>query len=82
MRARASGDASEGGREQRIVRSWNRARCAVNRGITVIPISYRLTDVFAVTDRIVVLRQGRVETQLATAETDTSDVVAYIVGAK
>jgi simple sugar transport system ATP-binding protein len=53
-----------------------------DRGITVILISHRLTDVFAVTDRIVVLRQGKVETQLATEETDTSEVVAYIVGAK
>jgi ABC-type sugar transport system ATPase subunit len=53
-----------------------------SRGIAVVLISHRLTDVFAVTDRIVVLRQGTVEAQIATSSTTTNEVVAYIVGAK
>ena len=50
-------------------------------GIAVILISHRLNDVFEVTDRIVVLRQGRIEADLATKDTQMHEVVSYIVGA-
>jgi ABC-type sugar transport system ATPase subunit len=49
--------------------------------IAVILISHRLTDVFAVCDRIIALRQGRVIAEEATAETTMNTVVAHIVGA-
>ncbi|HEU0222116.1 MAG TPA: ATP-binding cassette domain-containing protein, partial [Paracoccaceae bacterium] len=49
-------------------------------GIAVILISHRLNDVLAVTDRIVVLRRGRVEADLATARTSMAEVVRFIVG--
>jgi ABC-type sugar transport system ATPase subunit len=49
-------------------------------GIAVILISHRLNDVLSVTDRIVVLRQGRVAADLTTARTTMTDVVAAIVG--
>ena len=49
--------------------------------IAVILISHRLTDVFAVCDRIVVLRQGAVIADDATRHTSMSAVVAHIVGA-
>jgi ABC-type sugar transport system ATPase subunit len=52
-----------------------------SEGIAVILISHRLNDVFEVTDRIVVLRQGRIEADLATAQTRMREVVEYIVGA-
>ncbi len=51
------------------------------QGIAVILISHRLTDVFAVADRIVALRQGRVIADEPAAETTMNDVVAHIVGA-
>jgi simple sugar transport system ATP-binding protein len=51
------------------------------RGIAVILISHRLTDVFAVCDRIVVLRQGAVIADDPTPATSMSAVVAHIVGA-
>jgi ABC-type sugar transport system ATPase subunit len=51
------------------------------QGIAVILISHRLTDVFAVCDRIVALRQGRVIADEQTAETNMNAVVAHIVGA-
>jgi simple sugar transport system ATP-binding protein len=51
------------------------------QGIAVILISHRLTDVFAVSDRIVVLRQGRVIADEATPTTSMATVVAHIVGA-
>jgi ABC-type sugar transport system ATPase subunit len=52
-----------------------------SQGIGVILISHRLTDVFAVCDRIVVLRQGQVIADDATADTSMNAVVAHIVGA-
>jgi ABC-type sugar transport system ATPase subunit len=52
-----------------------------DEGIAVILISHRLNDVFEVTDRIVVLRQGRIEADLATKRTQMREVVEYIVGA-
>jgi ABC-type sugar transport system ATPase subunit len=52
-----------------------------DEGIAVVLISHRLNDVMEVTDRIVVLRQGRIEADLVTANTKLRDVVEYIVGA-
>ena len=49
--------------------------------IAVILISHRLTDVFAVCDRILALRQGQVIADEQTAQTSMNDVVAHIVGA-
>ena len=51
------------------------------QGISVILISHRLTDVFSVCDRIVVLRQGTVIADDATRDTSMNAVVAHIVGA-
>ncbi|GAB0117684.1 ATP-binding cassette domain-containing protein [Acidisoma sp. 7E03] len=51
------------------------------QGIAVILISHRLTDVFAVCDRIVALRQGQVVADEAIAKTSMNAVVAHIVGA-
>jgi simple sugar transport system ATP-binding protein len=47
----------------------------------VILISDRLTDVFAVCDRVVALRQGEVVAEEAIASTTMSSVVAHIAGA-
>lgn len=52
-----------------------------SRGIAVILISHRLTDVFQVADRIVALRQGVVIADERTEETTMQNVVAHIVGA-
>ncbi|HTR13214.1 MAG TPA: ATP-binding cassette domain-containing protein [Roseiarcus sp.] len=49
--------------------------------IGVILISHRLTDVFSVCDRIVVLRQGTVIADDATPDTSMNAVVSHIVGA-
>jgi simple sugar transport system ATP-binding protein len=49
--------------------------------IAVILISHRLTDVFAVCDRIVALRQGVVVADGPIADTSMNEVVAHIVGA-
>jgi ribose transport system ATP-binding protein len=52
------------------------------QGIAVILISHRLTDVFAVCDRVIVLRQGQVVAEEMVAETSMNTVVAHIVGAE
>jgi ABC-type sugar transport system ATPase subunit len=52
-----------------------------DEGIAVILISHRLNDVMEVTDRIVVLRQGRIEADLQTKKTQMREVVGFIVGA-
>jgi ABC-type sugar transport system ATPase subunit len=56
-------------------------RTLKSHGIAVILISHRLTDVFSVCDRIVVLRQGTVIADDATRDTSMNAVVAHIVGA-
>jgi ABC-type sugar transport system ATPase subunit len=52
-----------------------------NHKIAVILISHRLNDVFAVCDRVIALRQGRVIADEAIAATSMNAVVAHIVGA-
>jgi ABC-type sugar transport system ATPase subunit len=56
-------------------------RTLKGHGIAVILISHRLTDVFAVCDRIVALRQGTVIADEPTAATSMNAVVSHIVGA-
>jgi D-xylose transport system ATP-binding protein len=45
-------------------------------------VSHHLQHVFRLSDRIVVLRHGRVQADLVTAETSPEDVVGHITGAK
>ena len=51
------------------------------RGVPVIIISHNLQDVFAVADRIVVMRRGRKVGEVITSETTYDEVVGLIVGA-
>jgi len=52
------------------------------QGVPVILISHTLPDVFAITDRIVIMHRGRKVAEMLTSETDSTDVVEYMVGAK
>ncbi len=52
-----------------------------SRGIAVLVISHNLEHVFAMADRIAVLRRGRLVGTVRTSETDPNDVVRLIVGA-
>lgn len=52
-----------------------------DQGVPIILISHTLPDVFAVSDRLVVLHRGRKVTEKRTAETDTHEIVQYMVGA-
>ncbi len=51
------------------------------QGVPVILISHTLPDVFAVADRIVVLHRGFKVTEKKASETDSQEIVQYMVGA-
>lgn len=51
------------------------------QGVPVILITHTLPDVFAVADRIVVMHRGRKVAEKKTKETDTAELVQYMVGA-
>ena len=52
-----------------------------SQSVPVILISHTLPDVFAVTDRIVVMHRGHKVTEKITSETDSQEIVQYMVGA-
>lgn len=52
------------------------------QGVPVILISHTLPDVFAVTDRIVVLHRGHKVAEKRTTETNSQEIVEYMVGAR
>lgn len=53
-----------------------------DQNVPVIIISHNLLDVFAVADRIVVLRRARKVAELVAKETETDEVVALMTGSK
>jgi ABC-type sugar transport system ATPase subunit len=50
------------------------------RGVAVVFVSHRLAEVFAVCDRIVVMRDGRIRGHQAVGDVTRADVVAEMVG--
>ena len=50
------------------------------QGVPVIIVSHNMQDVFAVADRVVILRQGAVVGNLAINQTNEEEVVGYMVG--
>jgi ABC-type sugar transport system ATPase subunit len=57
-------------------------RTLKTRGVPVILITHILPDVFAVTDRVIVMRRGRKVAEKITARTNTEELVQYMVGAR
>ena len=51
-----------------------------SQGVSVILISHNLFDIFAVTDRILVLRRGTRASELITAKTTEAEVVRLMIG--
>ncbi len=60
----------------------NITRTVSQRGVAVIYISHTIPHVFAIADRIAVMRLGRLATILNTKSTSMDEVVSYITGAK
>jgi ABC-type sugar transport system ATPase subunit len=52
-----------------------------DQGVPVILITHTLPDVFAVSDRLIVMHRGRKVTEKRTTETNTQELVQYMVGA-
>jgi ABC-type sugar transport system ATPase subunit len=52
-----------------------------DQGVPVILISHTMHDVFAVSDRIVVMHRGRKVAEKRASETNTQEIVQYMVGA-
>lgn len=50
------------------------------KGVSIIYISHRLDEIFRLSDRITVLRDGQYVTTLITAETNKDELVKYMVG--
>jgi ABC-type sugar transport system ATPase subunit len=50
------------------------------RGITIVYVSHRLEEVFAIADRITVLRDGRFQGTYATAETTMPEIITAMIG--
>ena len=55
-------------------------RLLKNAGVTIIYISHRLEEIFRISDRVTVLRDGRYVTTLRTAETDERELIKHMVG--
>jgi ABC-type sugar transport system ATPase subunit len=53
-----------------------------DQGVPVILISHTLPDVFAVTDRVIIMHRGRKVAEKPTSETDTQEIVEYMIGAR
>lgn len=51
-------------------------------GVSMIYVTHRLDEIFAITDRCVVLRDGAVAGEMQTSSTHTADLIKMIVGAK
>jgi ABC-type sugar transport system ATPase subunit len=56
-------------------------RNTAKKNLPIIIISHNMQEVFAVADRIVVLRLGRLAADLRTSETTKDEVVGYLTGA-
>ncbi|MBK8032486.1 MAG: sugar ABC transporter ATP-binding protein [Chloroflexi bacterium] len=59
---------------------FRKMRTLRDQGVTIIFISHRLEEIFAVCDRVVVLRDGQVVASDPVAETTPSKVIAEMVG--
>ncbi len=55
-------------------------RALVDNGVSIVFISHKLEEVMQVTDRVTVLRQGRVVDTVRTSETSTADLAQMMVG--
>jgi ABC-type sugar transport system ATPase subunit len=50
------------------------------KGVSIIYVSHRLAEIFALCDRVTVLKDGRVTGVRAVAETDTDELIRLMVG--
>jgi len=65
--------------QQKVLELIRRLR---DHGVPVVLITHILPDVFAVTDRLIVMHRGRKVAEKVTAETNTEELIQYMVGAR
>lgn len=51
-----------------------------NEGITIIYISHRLEEIFSLTDKVSIMRDGKMIRTLKTSEVSEHDLVSYMIG--
>jgi ABC-type sugar transport system ATPase subunit len=66
--------------ERETARLFDRMRALSAKGVAIIFVSHRLAEVFEISDRIVVMRDGRIAGAFTTAETTRDGVVTEMVG--
>jgi ABC-type sugar transport system ATPase subunit len=66
--------------ERESSRLFDRIRSLKARGVAVIFVSHRLTEVFSIADRIIVMRDGRVRGDHLAENVSRADVVAEMLG--
>ncbi|HWA18406.1 MAG TPA: sugar ABC transporter ATP-binding protein [Devosia sp.] len=66
--------------EREVERLFDRMRLLKQRGVAIIFVSHRLAEVFAISDRIVVMRDGRIAGSFDTASTSRDAIVGEMIG--
>ena len=66
--------------EHESLRLFDRMRSLKKRGVAIIFVSHRLTEVFAISDRVIVMRDGRIRGRHKVADVTRQDVVAEMIG--
>ena len=67
---------------RQVAQVLNLIRNLREQGVAVMLISHRMPDVFAVSDRIIVLRRGEKKADKPIRESSPEEVTALITGAK
>jgi ABC-type sugar transport system ATPase subunit len=55
-------------------------RCLRNEGVAILYVSHRLDEIFALTSRVIVMRDGRVVATAPTATLSRAELIAHITG--
>lgn len=66
--------------EEEVQSMFDVIRKLKNQGVTILYISHRLEEVFEISDRITVMRDGKYITTLDTAMTNKEELIHYMVG--
>jgi ABC-type sugar transport system ATPase subunit len=66
--------------ERETMRLFERMRALCARGVAIIFVSHRLAEVFEISSRIVIMRDGRISGSFLTAETSRDAVVNQMIG--
>ena len=66
--------------DDEVQRLFEKLRALRTRGVGIVFVSHRLAEVFSISDRIVVMRDGRVCGDFATGRTTRDEVVSRMVG--